>query len=69
MEPKDKRWQIVNTWNGGKGGRRIEFTSSAIGDAGHNECFKWILDHTPFSFDMATRHQGYEVLPVDGGGR
>lgn len=59
-----KRWQIVNTWNGGKGGRVVEFTSKGTGVDGHNECFKWVLDHTPFSFSEATTHQGYTVEQV-----
>jgi hypothetical protein len=48
-------YQIVNTWNGGKGGREIVFTGT------HNECFEWILKNTPFSFHEATTNQGYIV--------
>lgn len=58
------KWQIVNTWNGGKGGQVIVYTSENEGDAGHNECFSWIQVNTPFSFEEATRHQGYIVQPV-----
>lgn len=59
------RWRIVNTWNGGAGGRVVCFTSEAGGDAGHNECFAWMHQHTPFSFSEATTNQGYVVEPVD----
>ncbi len=55
------KWLIVNTWNGGKGGRKVVFVSTKEGDAGHNECFEWIHSHTPFSFQEATTRQGYEV--------
>lgn len=57
------RWQIVNTWNGGAGGRVVVFTSKAEGNAGHNECFAWIHRTTPFSFAEATARQGYAVEP------
>lgn len=55
------RFQIVNTWNGGEGGRKVVFESESEGDAGHNECFAWILANTPFSFHEATTRQGYVV--------
>jgi hypothetical protein len=58
------KWQIVNTWNGGKGGRKIVFTSKEEGPAGHNECFEWIHRHTPFSFHEAVTNQGYVVEEV-----
>ena len=61
----EHRWQIINTWNGGAGGIVLCFTSKQTGDAGHNECFKWIHDHTPFSFSEATTHQGYKIDPVE----
>ena len=54
--------QIVNTWsstwNGGEGGRRVLFTGT------DDECFAWILDHTPFSVQEATSRQGYKIEPV-----
>ena len=55
------RWQIVNTWNGGEGGRVVCFISKNVGDEGHNECFKWIHHNTSFSFSEATKRQGYKV--------
>ena len=55
------RFQIVDTWNGGKGGRRVLFTSESTGVDGENECFAWILNHTPFSNHEATTRQGYVV--------
>lgn len=58
------RHRVINTWNGGAGGRVVCFTSEATGAAGHNECFKWILKHTSFSFHEATTRQGYKVEPV-----
>jgi hypothetical protein len=58
------KYRIVNTWNGGKGGRKIEFVSTEEGEAGHNQCFKWIHRHTPFSFSEATGGQGYVIEPV-----
>lgn len=63
------RFEIVNLWNGGALGRKIEFTSEAAGVEGSNECFRWILDHTPFSNFEAPR-QGYvtrEVEPSESG--
>lgn len=57
------RWRIINTWNGGAGGLVVMFTSREVGNAGHNECFKWIHDHTSFSFHEAVTHQGYKVEP------
>lgn len=54
-------FRIVNTWNGGAGGRKAVFTSMKKGDDGHNECFEWIHKNTPFSFHEATINQGYVV--------
>lgn len=59
------RWQIVDTWNGGKGGSKVVYISKSEGNAGHNECFKWIHDHTSFSFHEATTNQGYKVEPTE----
>jgi hypothetical protein len=61
----DKRWRVINTWNGGKGGRVVEFTSESTGDAGHNECFTYLHKTTSFSFHEATTRQGYEVMEVE----
>jgi hypothetical protein len=58
------RWRIVNTWNGGAGGERVVFTSAAVGNAGHNECFEWMHRNTPFSLHEATVNQGYRVEEV-----
>jgi hypothetical protein len=58
------RYRIVNTWNAGKGGREVVYTSTETSDKGHNQCFVWIHHNTPFSFDEATKHQGYVVEPV-----
>jgi len=52
---------IVDTWNGGAGGRVSRFTSDLQGLEAWNECFEWILKHTPFSFTEATTNQGLEV--------
>ena len=57
------RFRIVNTWNGGEGGRKVVFESKRAGVDGHNECFKWIHDHTSHSFDSAVRDQGYDIEP------
>jgi hypothetical protein len=54
----EQRYELVNTWNGGKLGRVVVFTGT------HNECFEWVLQHTPFSFAEATRNQGYELVEV-----
>jgi len=51
-------YRLVNTWNGGKGGR-VEILTGT-----HNECFEWVINHTPFSFHEATTNQGYVVEPV-----
>ena len=59
------RWQIINTWNGGKGGEKVVFTSESSGAAGHNECFLWVLKNLPFSFHEATTNQGYKVVPKE----
>jgi hypothetical protein len=61
------RWAIIDTWNGGAGGRVMRFVSSGGGAVGHNECFKWIHDNTPFSFYEAVTHQGYKIEPWFGG--
>lgn len=63
MKDDYHRWQIVNTWNGGAGGRVRVFLSERGGDAGHNECFEWVLRNTPFSFEEATTRQGYKIEP------
>lgn len=60
----DQRWAIVDTWNGGKGGRKIVFVSTMVENAGHNQCFEWIHRHTPFSYNEATKNQGYSVEPA-----
>lgn len=58
------RWVVINTWNGGAGGRVVGFVSSVEGDAGHNECFEWIHMNTPYE---AVTHQGYKIEPWFGG--
>lgn len=60
----ERCWRVVDTWNGGLLKPVVRFTSTAAGDAGHNECFRWIQQHTPFSFEMATQFQGYIVEHV-----
>lgn len=62
-----KRYCIVYTRNGGHQGTVTKFTSSAAGQDGYNECFRWILDNTSFGFHEATTRQGYRVVPLDGG--
>jgi len=57
-------WRVVDTWNGGTRIPRLRFISTAMGDAGHNECFTWIHQNTGFSFSEATTRQGYIVEPV-----
>ena len=61
-----QRWRIVNTWNGGKGGRVVVFVSTEVDDAGHNECFAWVHNNTPFSFSES-RRQGLicEQIPAE----
>jgi hypothetical protein len=63
MTDHDGLWRVLNTWNGGTGGITVRFTSTKTGNDGHNECFQWIHDHTPFSFYEATTHQGYKIEP------
>lgn len=53
------RWQILE--NG-----KLRYVSRTAGEAGENECFRWVLDHTPFSFYEATTRQGFEVAPFEG---
>lgn len=57
------RFRIVNTRNGGAGGRKVEYETKECGVAGGNECLKWVHDNTSFSFDEAIRNQGYVVEP------
>lgn len=57
-------WRIVDTWNGGTERAVVRFTSTAVGAAGHNECFAWIHANTSFSFSEATSRQGYVVEQV-----
>ena len=59
-----RRFQVVNTWNGGAGGRRVQFVSPSVGDVGYNECFEWFHKNTSFSFSEATTNQGYHVEAV-----
>jgi len=59
-----RHFQVVNTWNGGAGGRRVQFVSPEVGTEGFNQCFKWVHDNTSFSFDEATTNQGYHVEAV-----
>lgn len=59
-----RRFQVINTWNGGKGGRRVQFVSPGLGVDGYNDCFKWVHDNTSFSVDEATTNQGYVIAAV-----
>ncbi len=59
------RWQIVDTWNGGEGGRKVVFTSAQTGNEGHNECFAWVHRNRSQSFDWETRHGGLKVEPAE----
>jgi hypothetical protein len=61
----EKRWRVVDRWNGGAGGAVVRFTSKSRGTEGHNECFVWIHRNTPFSFHEAVTRQGYHVEQVD----
>lgn len=61
----NKKYQIVNTWNGGKGGRVIVFISEKTGVAGENECFEWFHRHTSHSVSEAITNQGYVVEVFD----
>lgn len=61
------RWAVINTWNGGAGGRVVGFVSKAEGNAGYNECFEWIYRNTPFEFYEAVTYQGYKIEPWFGG--
>lgn len=62
----DKKWQVLDTWNGGKKGTpTVRFTSTEVGAAGHNECFAWFHKNTSFSFSEATTNQGYRVVQLD----
>jgi hypothetical protein len=65
MLKQDCRYSVLNTWNGGAGGRVVVFTSDKFGNLGHNECFEWIQKHTTFSFYEAVTHQGYKIEPWD----
>lgn len=51
--------KLIDTWNGGKGGERVVFIGT------DNECFEWVLKHTPFSFHEATTQQGYMLQPAN----
>jgi len=62
------RYRIVNTWNGGKGGREVVFESTKEDTEGHNECFKWVHNNTPFSFEEAIKRQGYVIEEIKEGG-
>lgn len=63
MEAEDVRYAVINTWNGGVGGRVLMFVSEKRGVEAQNECFEWIHKNTPFSFQEAVTHQGYKVEP------
>lgn len=52
---------VINTWNGGSGGRLSKFSSENTGIDAQNDCFQWILENTTFSFYEATTNQGFEI--------
>lgn len=63
---------VIDTWNGGDGGRVSRFTSDKANIDGFSDCEIWIHDHTPFSFYEATTNQGLEIeyfVEDLGGGR
>jgi len=51
-----KIWRVVNTWNGGEGGRKVCFITS-----NQDELMPWFHANTSFSMDEAIAHQGYLV--------
>lgn len=57
---QDRKYQVIDTYNGGEPGGVIRFTSEAMGVDGHNECFVWIHKHTSFSVSEALENQGYK---------
>lgn len=59
-----KRWQVIDTWNGGTKIPRIRYVSEQVGISGNNECHQWILDNTPFSTHQALVYQGYQIVEV-----
>lgn len=50
------------TWDKSLGKNERRITTHFVGT--ENECFEWIHKNTSFSFDMATKHQGYKLVPV-----
>jgi hypothetical protein len=56
-----KKFQITRTWDGNKDSI-IPFVVVTLNS--ENECFKWILDNTPFSFHEATTNQGYRIREI-----
>ena len=50
-------YDLIDTWNGGTEQPQTVFTGT------HNDCFRWIIQNTPFSFAEATTRQGYVLDP------
>ena len=56
---QEKRYCLVDTWNGGRGSKVIKFEGT------YNECIEWIHTHTSFSFYEAITRQGYKVEEIE----
>ena len=52
-------FRLVDTWNGGTREPRVVWTGKDEDGA-----FRWVIDHTPFSFHEATHRQGYRLEPI-----
>lgn len=49
-------WTLIDVWNGGNGGLSVKCVGT------ENECFRWVHNHTSFSFDWALKHGGYKMV-------
>jgi hypothetical protein len=52
-------YRLVDTWNGGTSEPRTVWVGKNPDDA-----MRWVLDHTPFSYNEATTRQGYRLEPI-----
>lgn len=52
-------------------GKRVSLVASFQNDGpepAQNKAFVWFLKHTPYSWDHATRYEGYSIVEVWGDG-
>ena len=56
--PLKVTWRLIDVWNGGNGGYSLKCEGT------EDACFRWVHNHTSFSFDWALKHGGYKMVKV-----